>query len=95
MSLIATVGASLLGIATIPQAVRLLRAREAGGFGWSFAGLNFAGLSLLALRSLVIEEWAFVAINTLTTLFWGLVLVVKATERDGEPPATDVVYRPL
>ncbi len=77
MSLIATVGASLLGAATLPQAVQLLRTRRAGDFGWTFTALNFLGLALLATRSWIIEEWAFLAINLLTTTFWGLVLAVK------------------
>lgn len=78
MSLTATIGAVLLAAATVPQAVRLVRTRKADDFGWTFAGLNFVGLALLTVRSFVIEEWAFVAINTITTLFWGLVLLVKA-----------------
>jgi uncharacterized protein with PQ loop repeat len=77
MSLVATTGACLLAAATLPQAVRLVRTREADDFSWAFGALNFAGLALLAARSFVIEEWAFVAINTITTLFWGLVLLVK------------------
>lgn len=94
MSWIAQVGALLLGAATLPQAVRLLRTWEAGDFGWLFSGLNFAGLALLATRSWIIEEWAFVAINTVTTLFWGFVLLVKAVPvHEDEPPAGPVVRR--
>lgn len=90
VSLIAATGALLLVAATLPQAVQLLRTREAGDFGWAFTTLNFLGLALLSVRSLIIEEWAFVAINTITTLFWGLVLVVKGQARrwtagDGVP----------
>lgn len=77
MSWIAITGASLLGAATLPQAVRLLRTREAGDFGWTFTLLNVLGLALLTTRSWIIEEWAFVAINAVTTTFWGLVAVVK------------------
>jgi uncharacterized protein with PQ loop repeat len=77
MSLVAATGACLLAAATLPQAVRLLRTREADDFSWAFSTLNFAGLALLAVRSFVIEEWAFLAVNTVTTLFWGLVLLVK------------------
>lgn len=78
--LLAIAGATLLGAATLPQAARLLRTREAGDFSWAFTAMNFLGLAFLAARSWVIEEWAFLAINTLTTLFWGLVLVIKLLE---------------
>lgn len=87
MSWIAFAGASLLGAATLPQAVRLLRTRRAGDFGWAFTVLNFVGLALLATRSWIIEEWAFLAINVLTTTFWGLVAVVKLHARTHPPPA--------
>lgn len=94
MSWIAVAGASLLGAATLPQAVKLLRSRQAGDFGWAFSILNFLGLALLAARSWVIEEWAFLAINVVATLFWGLVLVVKAAATiEDEPRASRVVRR--
>jgi uncharacterized protein with PQ loop repeat len=81
VSWIATAGALLLGAATLPEAVRLLRRRSAADVGWLFAAMNATGLALLTARSVAIEEWAFVAVNTLTTLFWTLVLAVKvATE---------------
>ncbi len=77
--LLAIAGATLLGAATLPQAIRLLRTRQAGDFGWAFSIMNLLGLAFLAARSYVIDEWAFLAINTLTTAFWGLVLGVKLT----------------
>lgn len=80
MSLIAITGASLLGAATLPQAIQLLRTRQAGDFGWPFTVLNVVGLALLAARSWIIEEWAFLAINLLTTSFWVLVLVIKLAD---------------
>lgn len=83
--LLAIAGATLLGAATLPQAARLLRTREAGDFSWAFTVMNLVGLALLAARSYVIEEWAFLAINTLTTAFWGLVLAIKLTS-----PAQDL-----
>lgn len=96
MSWLATAGALLLGIATVPQAARLARTRQAGDFGWAFSALNFVGLALLAARSWVIEEWAFLAINALTTLFWGFVVLVKlATTLDvGRPAPPHLVQEP-
>jgi hypothetical protein len=70
-------GAVLLGIATIPQALILLRTRNVGGFGWAFSVFNFIGLGFLAARSLAIQEWAFLGINLLTTSFWGMVVGMK------------------
>lgn len=87
MSTLAALGALLLGTATLPQAVRLLRTRRADDFGWTFSTLNAAGLALLAARSWVIEEWAFLAINTVTTLFWLLVLAVKLAFPSPRPTA--------
>lgn len=77
MSWIAIAGASMVGAATLPQAVKLLRTRQAGDFGWAFSVLNVLGLALLAVRSWMIEEWAFLAINAVATAFWGLVLTIK------------------
>lgn len=95
MSWLATSGAVILGIATIPQAARLARSRQASDFGWDFSTLNFAGLGLLAVRSWMIEEWAFLAINALTTLFWGFVMLVKLanTLPLGEAPSPPVLRR--
>lgn len=87
MSGLAALGALLLGAATLPQAVRLLRTRRAHDFGWTFSMLNAAGLALLAARSWIIEAWAFLAINTLTTLFWLLVLAVKLVSAYPRPQA--------
>jgi uncharacterized protein with PQ loop repeat len=91
VSWIAIAGASLLGAATLPQAVQLLQTQQARDFGWTFSILNFLGLALLATRSVVIEEWAFVAINTVTTAFWGLVIAVKVAThvREERVDATD------
>lgn len=91
MSLIATAGASLLGAATLPQTLKLLRTRRAGDFSWTFTALNFLGLALLATRSWIIEEWAFLAINLLTTTFWGLVLAVKIGVETGAIREADLV----
>lgn len=68
----------LLTAATLPQVVKLLRTRSARDFSWAFAALNFAGISLIGARSLVIQEWAFVAVNSLTAAFWLLVFGMKA-----------------
>jgi uncharacterized protein with PQ loop repeat len=84
VSWIATTGAAMLAAATLPQVLRLWQRRRARDLGWSFAALNFAGLALLAARSLVIEEWAFVAINAVTCTFWGGVLAVKLAD-EGAP----------
>lgn len=81
--LVAYAGATLLGVATLPQAAKLLRQRRADDFGWAFTLLNVAGLAMLAMRALVIEEWAFFAINALTTAFWGLAVGVKFTSARG------------
>ncbi len=88
--ILAIAGATLLGAATLPQAVQLLRTRQAGDFGWAFTGMNVLGLAFLGVRSWVIEEWAFLAINVLATVFWGLVLAIKLTGRHaaGSPHAS-------
>lgn len=91
MSLAAAyLGAVLLGAATLPQFVRLLRTRSVDDLTWSFILLNFLGLSLLAARSAVIREWAFLAVNLLTATFWGSALAVKVhvESRPGTAPGS-------
>lgn len=70
-------GAGLLGAATLPQFVRLARTRSVDDMTWAFVLLNFLGLTLLAIRSAAIREWAFLGINTLTATFWGAAFAVK------------------
>lgn len=74
---LATGGAVLLTAATLPQVVKLFRTRSARDFAWGFTLLNFAGISLIGLRSYEIQEWAFVAVNSFTATFWLLVFAMK------------------
>lgn len=76
-------GGILLAVATVPQAVRLVKTREVGNITWPFAVLTLLGLLLLLVRSLEIREWAFVAINGFTACFWFLVVALKVDARRG------------
>lgn len=71
-------GGALLAVATVPQAVRLVKTRDVENITWAFAVLTLVGLVLLCIRSVEIREWAFVAINAFTACFWALVVALKA-----------------
>jgi hypothetical protein len=73
----AYLGGALLVAATVPQAAHLLAKRRADDLSWPFVLLNAAGISLLAARSAVIGETAFLAVNLVTASFWGLAAAVK------------------
>ena len=70
-------GAALLVAATIPQALRLARTRDATGLTWGFVALNATGIALLGARSAELGEWSFVAANAATAAFWLLAAAVK------------------
>lgn len=80
-------GAVLLLLAAIPQAAQILRTRRADGITWGFAALNFAGITLLGLRSAEIGELAFLVLNAATATFWAGVLLVKLLDRRAASPA--------
>lgn len=67
----------MLTAATIPQAWRLLRTRDASAFAWGFVLLNTIGIVLLAWRSWEIAETGFLALNVATAAFWALVASLK------------------
>lgn len=73
----AYVGGALLTAATVPQAWRLWRTRDAGAFTWGFVLLNTVGILLLAWRSWEIGERAFLVLNVTTAAFWALVAWCK------------------
>lgn len=81
-------GAACLLLAAIPQSIEIIRTRRADGITWGFAALNFAGISLLGLRSAEIGETAFIVLNAVTATFWGGVLAVKLLDRPAASPAT-------
>lgn len=94
---LAYAGALLLLVATLPQAVRLLRTRRADDLAWSFVLLNAAGIALLALRSQEIGETAFLALNVGTALFWLLAALVKrwpSATPAGTPADAEDLARP-
>lgn len=74
-------GGLLLAVATVPQAVRLVKKREVENITWPFALLTLLGLVFLCVRSVEIREWAFVAINAFTACFWLLVVGYKVHAR--------------
>ena len=77
---LAYLGAALLAVATVPQAVKLLRTRSARDLGWGFVALNIAGIALFAARSAELGEVPFLAANLVTAGFWGLAGAVKLRE---------------
>ena len=74
---VAYAGGALLTAATVPQAWRLVRTRDASGFAWGFVAMNVAGILLLAYRSWEIGERAFLILNLTTAAFWALVAALK------------------
>jgi hypothetical protein len=65
--------------ATIPQAIRLARTRDASGMTWGFVAMNAVGIALLGARSAEIGEWAFVGVNATTAAFWVSAAAFKAS----------------
>lgn len=78
--------------ATVPQAVKLFRTRDASSFSFPFVALNAAGIGLLLVRSIELRDPGFMVVNSVTFSFWLALAGFKL--RDRARLARTVTLRP-
>jgi len=88
MSLVATligVAAALCSMASFaPQALKILRERDASGVSLRMYSITVVGFSLWSAYGVLLKSWPLVGSNLVCLALSGLILVLKLSDNDSE-----------
>lgn len=88
MSLVATligVAAALCSMGSFaPQALKILRERDASGVSLRMYSITVVGFSLWSAYGVLLKSWPLVASNLVCLALSGLILVLKLRDNDSD-----------